>query len=58
MSKWIEEFEEAYDTYGDDYEESLLPILQRIDKLFKKAMNLVDDPNLYDEMRKEINGTD
>jgi hypothetical protein len=56
-SKWIEEVENKADYYDRSITLSLLiPILERIDKILRKAMYSTDDENLSDEIRKELNG--
>lgn len=57
-SKWIEEAEEKtiwQSSWGDGWIE-LLPTLERIDKLLRKAMLSTDDENFSEQIRKEIDG--
>lgn len=51
-SKWIRNIVSIL--AGELGDEDIIVTLNKIDKLLRKAMNLIDDPNLYDEIRKEI----
>lgn len=57
-SKWIEELYE-FNSYEDRkyaWEQEIIPILERIDKLLRKAMLEVDNENLHDKIYNEIHG--
>ena len=55
-SKWIEEVYEEWASEDDSWSE-IEEILERIDKLLRLASYCVEpDKQLYDDIRKEING--
>lgn len=56
-SKWIEEIYKNSEYETDVNWNNIVIILEKIDKLLRKAMYSTDDENLSDEIRKEINGT-
>lgn len=56
-SKWIERLMPNIYYKSEENKIEVQEYLKNIDKLLRKAMNLVDDHNLYEEIRKEINGT-
>ena len=55
-SKWINEVAEISSRQGSGADAffSIEDILERVDKLLRKAMNQIDNPKLYDEIRKEV----
>lgn len=58
-SKWIDELgEEIYEDTGFNLGEVSLRILERIDNLLRRARANTNDENLYDEIDKEIRGTE
>ena len=57
-SKWINELDEKSFYFERDDSEEFYSVLERIDKLLKRAMHSTDDEQLHEDIRKEINGTD
>lgn len=55
-SRWIKDLEKAIDN-PDLFELYIEDKLKQIDELLRLAMYSVDDENLSDKIRKEINGT-
>ncbi len=52
-SKWLDDIMYVVD---ESELKEIMPTLERIDKLLRKAMLSTDDENFSDQIRKEIDG--
>lgn len=52
-SKWVKQLYKDVDN-SDLWDLYIQETIERIDDLLRRAMNLTDDPYLYEDIRKEI----